>query len=296
MQILLKPAPDTIRALTPDTDTIILLDFQAFEQVKNDLLETPAVIHLPKNTTKFESHEGFDFFLLSVPNLKNPLRQPKSIGIYFTGHLLVFHAEDAILKQFSDQAAEKNADTSEHVLFSFFNQLTIGDMQALDLIEQKIETLEEALITAKKDSCVKEIIELRKKLRILKRYYEQLLDIAENMEENENNLLSTKTLRYFKMLTGRINRLLQNVNALRESVTQVREAYQAQVDISLNRLMEVFTVLTAVFLPLTLIVGWYGMNLKMPEFSWAYGYPFVIALSLAVVVLTIWIFKKNKWF
>lgn len=296
MQILLKPAPNTIRAVTPDTDTIILLNFQTFEQVKGDLIKTPAVIHLPNNTTKFESHEGFDFFLLSVPNLKKTLQQPKSIGIYFTGHLLVFLAEDAILKQLSEQAAEQKNTTAEHVLFSFFNQLTIGDIQALDLIEQKIETLEEALITAKKDSCVKEIIELRKNLRILKRYYEQLLDIAEDIEENENNLLSGKTLRYFKMLTGRINRLLQNVNALRESVTQVREAYQAQVDINLNRLMEVFTVLTAVFLPLTLIVGWYGMNLKMPEFGWAYGYPFVIALSLAVVALTIWIFKKNKWF
>jgi magnesium transporter len=60
--------------------------------------------------------------------------------------------------------------------------------------------------------------------------------------------------------------------------------------------MKVFTVLTAVFLPLTLIVGWFGMNVKMPEYSWTYGYPYVIVLSIVVCGICGWIFKKKKWF
>ena len=76
------------------------------------------------------------------------------------------------------------------------------------------------------------------------------------------------------MLTGCIAGVLN----LRDYVTQVREAYQAQIDINLNKVMKIFTVITSIFLPLTLIVGWYGMNLKMPEYSWVYGYPFVIGL------------------
>lgn len=60
--------------------------------------------------------------------------------------------------------------------------------------------------------------------------------------------------------------------------------------------MKVFTVITAVFLPLTLIVGWYGMNLMMPEFEWAGSYPMVILLSIAVIVFCIAYFKKHKWF
>jgi magnesium transporter len=60
--------------------------------------------------------------------------------------------------------------------------------------------------------------------------------------------------------------------------------------------MKVFTVLTAVFLPLTLIVGWFGMNVKMPEYSWNYGYLYVIVLSITVCGICGWIFKKKKWF
>ena len=98
------------------------------------------------------------------------------------------------------------------------------------------------------------------------------------------------------MFTNRINRLYQGVNNLRDYVTQVREAYQAQVDINQNTLMKLFTVVTTIFLPLTLIVGWYGMNFNMPEYGWSYGYPIVIAISISIVVLCIVWFKKNKWF
>ena len=59
--------------------------------------------------------------------------------------------------------------------------------------------------------------------------------------------------------------------------------------------MKFFTVVTSIFLPLTLIAGWYGMNLMMSEFKWPYGYPFVIILSVVIVVFMIWLFRRNKW-
>ncbi|NYC32004.1 CorA family divalent cation transporter [Clostridium saccharobutylicum] len=98
------------------------------------------------------------------------------------------------------------------------------------------------------------------------------------------------------MFTNRINRLYQSVNNLRDYVTQVREAYQAQVDIDQNKLMKLFTVVTTIFLPLTLIVGWYGMNFTMPEYNLPYAYPVVIIISISIVVSCIVWFKKNKWF
>jgi magnesium transporter len=59
--------------------------------------------------------------------------------------------------------------------------------------------------------------------------------------------------------------------------------------------MRIFTVITGVFLPLTLIVGWYGMNLQMPEYTWKYGYLFVIGLSVLVAVACIVLFRRRKW-
>lgn len=76
----------------------------------------------------------------------------------------------------------------------------------------------------------------------------------------------------------------------------MREAYQSQIDIEQNSLMKFFTLITAIFLPLTLMVGWYGMNFKnMPELASRYGYPVFIVVSILVSIFLIRYFKKKKW-
>ena len=83
---------------------------------------------------------------------------------------------------------------------------------------------------------------------------------------------------------------------MREYCLQVRELFQAELDIRQNRIMKILTIVTTVFLPLSLVAGWYGMNFTgMPELSWAYGYPAVIVGSAVIVLLTLWIMKKKKF-
>ena len=154
--------------------------------------------------------------------------------------------------------------------------------------------MEEFLITGKEINYIREIIEMRKRLMVLKRYYEQLSDIAEDICENENELIREKTMKFFRIFQSRVERLYQEVLNLRDYITQVREAYQAQVDINLNNIMKLFTVITAIFLPLTLIVGWYGMNLQMPEYGWRFGYPVIIGISAAVVAGVYLILKGHR--
>ena len=183
-------------------------------------------------------------------------------------------------------------------LSEFFFSLTAGDIDTLDGLENEISELENELLASK--SAVKganyRIISMRRALLKMKRYYEQLGNIADRLIENENHAISEDELSRFHALGRRIDRLTESVLHLREFISQVREAYQAQIDIEQNQIMKVFTVLTSVFLPLTLIVGWYGMNYPMPEYSWKYGYLFVICLSVAVCVLCILVFKRKKWY
>ena len=72
--------------------------------------------------------------------------------------------------------------------------------------------------------------------------------------------------------------------------------YQSQIDIAQNRTMGILTVVTTIFLPLTLLVGWYGMNFVMPEYQWAYSYPVVIAICLVILLGCVLFFKKKRWF
>lgn len=82
----------------------------------------------------------------------------------------------------------------------------------------------------------------------------------------------------------------------REYGLQIRELFQAEIDIRQNRIMKILTIVTTIFLPLTLVAGWYGMNFSnMPELSWKYGYPAVIVISLVIVMICLWTMKKKKF-
>lgn len=139
------------------------------------------------------------------------------------------------------------------------------------------------------------IISLRKDLLNFKRYYQQLELIFDELLANENDLLSDSGVRYCGIIQRRIDHLLNDAVNLRDYIAMVLDSYQSQLDYRQNNLMKVFTVVTAIFLPLTLLAGWYGMNFDMPEFKSVYGYPAVIAVSAAIVLFLIIIFKKKKW-
>ena len=114
---------------------------------------------------------------------------------------------------------------------------------------------------------------------------------------NDNGLFSKDGARHFSIIHNRVQRFCSSVTNLHDYVTQMREACQSQIDIEQNNLMKIFTVVTAVFMPLTLIVGWYGMNFaNMPELQWEYGYLAVIVLSVIVCGGMIMFFRYKKWF
>lgn len=291
---------DEMQSNTEDSH-LCLITLQELQNTSNTNLTYEKLILESRNNeiSRFESHEDFDFISLHIyDNLKTSKKQVR-ICIYFTKSLLVLACDSQkVLKDVEQdfQALGQKNNALEKILQSFFNKLTYHDMNVLEKLEQGISELEDSLITSNKKNYVKEIVSFRKRLLNLKRYYEHLFSILEDLQENQNELISKKELRYFKILTNRVERLLQEVLHLRDYVTQVREAYQAQVDIEANNIMKLFTVITSVFLPLSLIAGWYGMNLKMPEYNLTYGYPLVILVSLMVVALCITLFKKNKWF
>ena len=138
--------------------------------------------------------------------------------------------------------------------------------------------------------------DIRGKLLELRSHYEQLLDVGQVLEENENQFFSDENIRFFRLFTGRMARRLDMVSNLRDYTVQVRDLYQAKLDVKQNRIMTILTIVTTIFMPLTLIVGWYGMNFQyMPELDSPYAYPIVIVVSLSVVLLSLLFFRIKKW-
>ena len=252
-----------------------------------------------EGSAKFEAYDGYDFILLNIID-NNEQYLTKRTGIYIMPQILVFVSEEPcsaindVIFAFTENKASKLNIIS--ILYAFFNNLTMSDSENIEKLEEEIFNLEQLVIDdySNKD-IIKKFTKIQKRLMFYKKYYEQLLDVAENIEENSNNILPMGSARYFKMFTNRVDSLNRSILNLRDYINQVRETYQSQIDIGLNKIMKFFTVIAAIFLPLILLVGWYGMSFKyMPELQWEYGYPCIGGLSILIVLICILILKKKK--
>jgi magnesium transporter len=250
-------------------------------------------------TSKYECYDGHDMLYINIPPELQDDNSFRFMGAYISANDVVCVYEEwddrPYLTNVIRQGMSKGMSAKKAVL-SVIDDITRDDFSVLGKIEDEIGDIEDRVSAGDVETGVDDISALRRKIQPMKRFFEHLLDAIEDLHENENELFLDTDLKYASRIYGRVDRLYRNVINLRDYITQVREAYQSQIDIGLNNVMKTFTVITAIFLPLTLLAGWYGMNLIMPEFDWRYGYGFVILLSLVIIAVCLIIFKKKKWY
>ena len=184
----------------------------------------------------------------------------------------------------------------ERFISDFLDYIIKDDLRLMEKYERELDLMEQAILDGDENLPSERLNDIRSDIRDLRIHYEQLIDLGQELEENENNFFKAENLRYFRLFLNRMARLHDKSTSLRDYTVQIRDLYKAHLDIKQNRIMTVLTIVTTVFLPLTLIAGWYGMNFRyMPELEWRWGYPVIIGVSIIIVVGSLWFFHKKKW-
>ena len=182
------------------------------------------------------------------------------------------------------------------MFYELLELLTARDLHRLEELEDQLAQMEDRGLSGELDGFNGQLRQLRTEATGFLRYYTQLGDVVCELEENDAGFLSDGELRLFHILEKRLGRLRDEAQLLREYCLQVRELFQAEIDIRQNRIMKILTIVTTICLPLSLLAGWYGMNFTgMPELTWRYGYPAVIAAGALIVAVCLWIMKKKKF-
>lgn len=253
--------------------------------------------------TSIDTYSKFSFGIINIINVMN-VNEPRDRVAFIIkkGQFFIIKLidhDESCRRMFEDTVTRYQQNASlEKVIFGFLERLLANGNKSIEITEKKIIKMEQDLVNGKINQNInQEIFKLRKNLSLLKNYYEQLVDIGEELQENQNDLFLETDLNYFRIFTIKADRLRNNTQELYENLIHLRETLDATMNYSLNKIMKVFTVITTIFLPLTLIVGWYGMNFTyMPELNWKYGYLSVIILCIVVVIGCIAFFKKKKLF
>lgn len=285
-----------------NTAAIVLLSSDELEK-KHDLCGLEDYLcHIPPlhnaKLCKAEVHAKCLSGTLAMPHTQKSLSR-QAYGYLITENRVVLVDDTDILRSHLQSLVNDNLSVDGHVGIFFYElleHLRSGDLNSLEELEDKIEALEEDVLSDKMERFNASMTTLRKATTAWFRYYAQLDDMVCELQENENGFFSDEELSRFHLLEERCSRLREETQLLREYCMQVQEMFQAEIDIRQNRIMKILTIVTTIFLPLSLLVGWYGMNFAgMPELKWKYGYPTVIAFSIIIVCFSLWICKRKKF-
>ncbi|MBO4408863.1 MAG: magnesium transporter CorA [Clostridiales bacterium] len=204
---------------------------------------------------------------------------------------------------FASRIIEKISKTKKYInpclekfMYDFLESIIHRDHQILQKFDNRLDAMEAEIMNGEAKDIILEVSDIRSDLRDMRIHYSQLLDLSQELEENENEFFNENNERYFHLVCQRVQTLYDMTVSLSDYTTQIRDLYQTQIDLKQNRIMSILTIITSIFMPLTLIAGWYGMNfVYMPELHYQYAYPIVIAVSILIIVVSLVFFKWKKW-
>ena len=259
-----------------------------------DIEPQTAEIHSTKAEVNYDSLTG----TFSIPTRDDPETELQ-FAFAMDEKGIVFIDDSGSAEKLIDQIRRTKKwrlPSLERFLYDFLEQIVVNDRDLLESWDSELGRMEAAIVGDKDEVTFERVNDMRDNIRILRVHYEQLLDFSQELEENENKFFKTENLRYFRLFTNRIMRLKDSTVAIGDHAAQLRDIYKSHLDIKQNRIMTVLTIVTTIFMPLTLIAGWYGMNFRyMPELDSIWGYPVIIVLSLVIVIGSLLFFKKIKW-
>ena len=246
---------------------------------------------------KAELYRGGIIGTMRIPR-KEAQRAPElCFGFCLTGSALYIIEDSGEYKTLMSRLVKHSAgiERPSQLLLRLLELLIENDVLYMMHIEAELERMEAELDGKTPDDFFRRLTRHRQKLSELGAYYAQLSDIGERLSD-ELGATIVHDCTAWEKFARRAERLQDHAELVAESA--LRELYQAEQDSRQNRIMGLLTVVTTLFLPLTLLTGWYGMNFRnMPELTWRCGYAVAAAVALVIVVIEIlWLRRHFRKF
>lgn len=186
---------------------------------------------------------------------------------------------------------------ADYLAYSLIDAIVDHYFTVLENLGELIEILEEKLITHADPSTLQAIHELKRELTFLRKSVWPLREVIGALERGESLLFQESSLIYLRDIYDHTIQIIDTVETFRDMVSGMLDIYLSSISNRLNEVMKVLTMIATVFIPLSFIVGVYGMNFRyMPELQWKWGYPLIWGVIILVVAGMLAYFRRKKWF
>jgi magnesium transporter len=174
---------------------------------------------------------------------------------------------------------------ADSLLYALIDAIVDQYFAVLEVLGEKIEALQDLVVSDPKPETLRQVHALKRQLLFLRRAVWPLREATNNLSRSECPFLQESTKVFFRDVYDHVVQIVDTIETLREMVSASLDIYLSSISYRLNAVMKVLTIITTIFMPLTFIVGIYGMNFEhMPELKWDWGYPLVLGVMVAIAI------------
>ena len=186
---------------------------------------------------------------------------------------------------------------ADYLAYTLMDAVVDNYFAIFEKLGERIEILQETIISRPTPASLQTLHALKRELLFLRKSVWPLREVVSGLQRGDSTLIHKDTWFYLRDVYDHTIHVIDTIETYRDMLASMMDIYLSSLSIRLNEVMKVLTIIATIFMPLTFIVGLYGMNFQhMPELGWRWGYPLVLLVMAGIAAGMLVFFRRKKWF
>ncbi|MDH7499873.1 MAG: magnesium/cobalt transporter CorA [candidate division NC10 bacterium] len=253
---------------------------------------------------KMEDYGDYLYVVLKMLRLDEDSRRIGSaqVSLILGSHFVISFQEreeevfEAIRSRIRNGKGRIRKMGADYLAYSLIDAVVDQYFMLLEKLREEIELLEDQLIAHPTPDTLQTLHDLKREMLLLRKSVWPLREAISGLERTGSPLIQQSTAIYLRDVYDHTIQVIDTIETFRDMLSGMLDIYLSSISNKMNEVMKVLTIIATLFMPLTFLAGIYGMNFRyMPELEARWGYPAVLLLMLAAVVLMLFYFKRKRW-
>lgn len=282
-------------------------EIEIIEKIGNHFDLHPLILEDIVHTEQRPKMEDFEHYiyvvlrLLTFDEIENEINA-EQISIILGSNFIISFQEmegdvfDHVRDRIRNSKGRIRKMGADYLAYALLDAIVDNYFVILEKLGEKIEAMEEELVTNPRPETLQTIHELKREMIFLRKSVWPLREVVNSMERGESSLIQDSTTIYLRDVYDHTIQVIDTIETFRDMLSGMLDIYLSSVSNKMNEVMKVLTIIATIFIPLTFIAGNYGMNFEyMPELGWRWSYPVYWMVVLTVAAFMVMYFKRKKW-
>lgn len=258
----------------------------------------------PLQRPKFDEYQDGIFLIARAIFIQEqPFKiKAEQIAMYFNKDTVVTFQEDeydtfyGVRERISAAKGKIRGEKVDYLVYALLDNMVDHYYTVLDKVGDKIDALEVDILGGNNNHAKADIYQLKREMLTLRRAVVPLREVVNQLSRTDNKLIQDSTKFFIKDLYDHVIQIIDSIEIYRDSLTSLHDLYLSEISFQTNKIMQILTIISTIFIPLTFLAGIYGMNFEhMPELHWKYGYALLWCVMIVLASVLLFYFRKRKW-